>query len=286
MTQLNEEKNSMFMLHPESAISLEQCGRVNRPYMPNYDFGMFINEEHKKYSEYLCDGPCIIHPIRGWLQPADALKLYELSYFSEGDICEFGTGYGLSTSIIAEAVYSSINLRIKCPSESGKGRSLGGGVAEQRFPSPCSRPQESRKDRIKQMIDTVELNAEHITAAKLNLIRLKLDSVINFHTGDAEIICQKFCQIGKKYNFIFIDFNHAYLPTYRITLNLKKLCKKGTLILYHDYNDPNNIDAQLEKEIFSDRIAYGVYSAVHDAMKQIRLQFVGVYGCCGLFRYV
>ena len=39
------------------------------------------------------------------MQRGDALKLYELAYFCEGDVLELGTHKGLSTSIIAQALH-------------------------------------------------------------------------------------------------------------------------------------------------------------------------------------
>jgi len=41
--------------------------------------------------------------IRGALWPEDAAKLYELAYFSKGDMLELGTKLGLSKIIMAEA---------------------------------------------------------------------------------------------------------------------------------------------------------------------------------------
>ena len=42
--------------------------------------------------------------IRGWSQHDDALKLYEMAFFAEGDILELGCFEGLSTSIVAQAI--------------------------------------------------------------------------------------------------------------------------------------------------------------------------------------
>ena len=41
----------------------------------------------------------------GYLQKADALKLYELAFESVGDVLELETNKGLSTSIIAQALH-------------------------------------------------------------------------------------------------------------------------------------------------------------------------------------
>lgn len=67
-------------------------------YAPNYSFsGEYINDTH--HTIYRS-----VEEIAGWLQPADALKLYELGYFSSGPILEIGTYRGKSTTIIASAL--------------------------------------------------------------------------------------------------------------------------------------------------------------------------------------
>ena len=53
------------------------------------------------------DGAIIRAEITRWLRPADAMKLYEVAYFSDGDILEIGTYHGLSTSILGKAVEAS-----------------------------------------------------------------------------------------------------------------------------------------------------------------------------------
>ena len=45
--------------------------------------------------------------IDGYLQIGDARKIYELAFFTPGDVLELGTHYGLSASIIARQLVGS-----------------------------------------------------------------------------------------------------------------------------------------------------------------------------------
>ncbi|MCP4308780.1 MAG: hypothetical protein GY788_28675 [bacterium] len=65
----------------------------------------FVTDRHRAYSSFpLRDGPTIDHPIFGWLRRDDALLLYEMAFFSSGNILEFGTHRGLSSSVMSEAL--------------------------------------------------------------------------------------------------------------------------------------------------------------------------------------
>jgi predicted O-methyltransferase YrrM len=103
--------------HPETFVSLEHIG-TNGPYQPNYPIRGFLNSHHE-YLSNLRDNPLLNltapglldhaqgQPIEGWLWRADALKLYEMAYFAEGDILELGTYKGLSTCVMAQAILDS-----------------------------------------------------------------------------------------------------------------------------------------------------------------------------------
>ncbi|MEP7293513.1 MAG: hypothetical protein ABI835_17135, partial [Chloroflexota bacterium] len=99
----------MLQKNASSFLPLDKLGTVNPNYAPTYLFECeYINENHRYYT--VCsvkDGyliqvkmhPWSRHPIGGWLQRPDALKLYEMAYFAEGDILEIGSFHGLSTSV-------------------------------------------------------------------------------------------------------------------------------------------------------------------------------------------
>lgn len=97
--------------HPETWIPPEQSGLDFPPYRKTFDFpGEFIDSSHAAYARATSSG-LIETGIPGWLRPADALKLYEMAYFSQGPILELGAYQGLSTSILAQGQYNAGHAR-------------------------------------------------------------------------------------------------------------------------------------------------------------------------------
>ncbi|MCP4712804.1 MAG: hypothetical protein GY869_29605, partial [Planctomycetes bacterium] len=95
----------------DSFVTFDRLGQ-SAPYKKTYAFdGEYINDNHKYYAE--CPTGLrgietnIDIGIDGYLQAADALKLYELAYFCNGDVLELGTHKGLSTSILCQALFDS-----------------------------------------------------------------------------------------------------------------------------------------------------------------------------------
>src|ERR1700728_4334116 len=73
----------------------------DRDYAPSHDWGSgSLGDRHERIAE-------AVWHIPGWLAPEDALKLYELAYFSPGPILEIGMYCGRSTTILATAVADS-----------------------------------------------------------------------------------------------------------------------------------------------------------------------------------
>jgi predicted O-methyltransferase YrrM len=192
--------------HPESWIDLDLTlvdRRFSRPFRKTYDYaGPFIDAEHRKLGEIPRDR-MIDLGIEGWLLPDDALKLYELAYFSGGDILELGTFHGLSTSIMAKALVAA-----------GGARS----------------------------IETVDLDPQLTLKAQANLARLAGIDRVRFHTSDASAAVARFHAQGRRFAFVFVDHSHRYqhvLPTCRI---LWSVVEPGGFVLFHDFNDPRNDD--------------------------------------------
>ncbi len=72
--------------------------KYDREYRPSYDWGAAtLGDRHERIAD-------AVWHIPGWLAPEDALKLYELAYFSTGPILEIGMYCGRSTTILATAV--------------------------------------------------------------------------------------------------------------------------------------------------------------------------------------
>ena len=104
-------------MHMDTILRPEDLGTRIPPYQPNFDFsGKFIDIYHQGLAEAPTKGKGLVQIrsrrwfrrlIPGWLRREDALKLYELSYFTTGDILELGPHHGLSTSILAQAARCS-----------------------------------------------------------------------------------------------------------------------------------------------------------------------------------
>jgi predicted O-methyltransferase YrrM len=92
----------------QQAMSLDATkGIIARPhkhtvdYAPTWDWGdEFLGDQHR----------LLLHempPIDGLMYPQDALKLYELAWFSPGPILEIGTYHGLSAAVMATSLNDS-----------------------------------------------------------------------------------------------------------------------------------------------------------------------------------
>lgn len=91
--------------HPDSFLPLDRLATTYPPYLPTYRFGGgHIDGAHARLGGSAMQGDIIDLGIPGWLRPADALKLYELAYFSDGDVLEIGCYHGLSTRIQTDAL--------------------------------------------------------------------------------------------------------------------------------------------------------------------------------------
>lgn len=104
--------------HPETFLQASSVGAVVQDYRFTYPLKTFINPHHAfldltpSNSLLLLTAPGLLDHnrgeiMKGWLWKADALKLYELGYYAEGDVLELGTYAGLSTCILAQAVIDS-----------------------------------------------------------------------------------------------------------------------------------------------------------------------------------
>jgi hypothetical protein len=189
--------------HPETRVERDELGRA-RPYQPTITgFGQFINDRHRYYHECPTNGILIDVGIQGHLRREDALKLYEMGYYARGDILEFGTSYGLSTSILAQAVLDA-------------GRDS--------------------------TIVTLELSERSAAHARGALTKRGLSRCVEFKVGDADVSCQKLVDTDRKFHFAFVDHSHAYEHVVRACQRVIQLLEPGAFCLFHDYNDRRNND--------------------------------------------
>jgi cephalosporin hydroxylase len=193
--------------HKDTWVLFEELG-TKRPYRKTYRFaGDYLNERHKSYTTCptgLNGVPaCINIGINGYLQVADALKLYELAYHSPGNILEIGTFNGLSTSIMAQALADAHS---------------------------------------KATIITDDIDSNSSAIARRNLFNRPGQERVQFHVEDASRFMEQLCAQGRKFAFIFIDHWHGYETTFDAAEHAKHLLEPGGFLLFHDYNDPSNSD--------------------------------------------
>lgn len=193
---------------PSSWLELSELGPA-APYKATYKFdGDYIDANHAKIAGAPTgrfQNPILIDlGINGYLLRADALKLYELAYFSEGDILELGTHRGLSTSIIASALHAK-----------GSGH-----------------------------LTTVDLDWRSRFLAAKNLRGRPGANLVRYIYGDAAKVMDKLTNEGKKFGFIFVDHWHGYDATKQAAERCKKLLAPGGFVLFHDYADKSNADPE------------------------------------------
>jgi predicted O-methyltransferase YrrM len=224
--------------HEHLFLTLEATKNDKRsvmPYQKTYDFpGLYINQSHHRLAlSRMHEHANIINiGIDGWLLLADALKLYELAYFSSGNIIELGTYKGLSTSIMAEAC-----LDRGTPFE----------------------------------IVTVDLDMQHCLDAKQGMADRRSPGRENVHffAFDAMQFVRNTAEAGRSYDLAFIDHSHQYQHVYETCLDLHRILLPGAFALFHDFNDPRNahpdapdygvyqaVEAGLSKDYFE---FWGIY---------------------------
>jgi hypothetical protein len=116
--QMPSGSQTSICCHPDTRLTLDQLGTVYPEYAPTFaNRDHFISAHHRFLSAAInpsTGGLFLTAPglldnsngqeIHGWLRIPDALKLYEMAYYSPGDILELGTYEALSTCIMAEAI--------------------------------------------------------------------------------------------------------------------------------------------------------------------------------------
>jgi len=198
--------------HKETYMTLDEIGKICPEYRATFDFdSKYINTSHQFYEQRPPEGGNLIQVengnqeiIHGWLNREDALKLYELAYFVQGDVLELGSFHGLSTTILSQANHESPH----------------------------------RKN-----IYSVDLIPGFVDQTKMNLQASNLEHYVTNICSDATVAVEKFSKENKKFEFVFIDHSHEYEPVYTICKKLDTVMIKGGFCLFHDFNDPRNRDS-------------------------------------------
>jgi predicted O-methyltransferase YrrM len=184
--------------------TIDQIG-LPQPYEKTHKFeGEFINDNHRRIglapTGRMGVPVCVDIGIDGYLQREEALKLYELAYFSDGDAIELGTHRGLSTSIIAGAL------------RDGSGGHL----------------------------ETIDINRWSNRKARRTITRLLGDKAVTFTLMDATKRLDQIRAEGRRASFMFIDHWHGYKETFEAAERAKDILSPGGFVLFHDFLDPGN----------------------------------------------
>ena len=193
--------------NPDLSLSKNETGMYHPEYQKTYHFDRdYINKNHKYYAECpVIDGTLIDIGINGWLRRADALKIYELAYFSSEAVLEFCSYQGLSTSIISQANYDS---------------------------------------GLKKEIHTIEINDSFLQISKQNLLLRGLEKNVFFHLSDSSDSLKKLTKEYIKFGFVFIDHSHEYQPVLEVCRSLPDLLMDGGFCLFHDYISRNTFNLE------------------------------------------
>jgi len=190
--------------HEGSFLTLDQTAIDHRdmPYLKTYEFpSRFIDETHQALTSKLNREGMIDLGIEGWLIPADALKLYEMVYFCNGDVLELGTYRGLSASIALEA---------------------------------------SLRARLDNVIVSIDLSGDETESARENLREKPGAERVHLFTVEAAQAVRDLAQSKRMFDFAFIDHSHQYEHVFDVCKSLHRVIKLGSFALFHDFNDPRN----------------------------------------------
>lgn len=198
----------------DTRVQLNECG-APRPFVKTFDYnGSTINAEHAGLGAAPTGRMglsfCIDLGIDGYLQRPEAMKLYEIGYFSRGDIIELGTYRGLSASILSRALF----------------------------------------DRGKGMLETCDIDPDSTELAKKNLLLLPGVDRVRFHTNDAAAFLDEMIRRGRRFGPAFVDHWHGYDATREAIIRMPRVLSKGAFIIFHDYNDPCSLIEEHPNKVF------------------------------------
>jgi predicted O-methyltransferase YrrM len=192
--------------YPDTWINFDDLARPV-PFRKTFNYpGAYIDANHQGLAEAVTGRhgiPGLIDiGIDGYLLHGDALKLYEMAYFADGDVLELGTHKGLSTSILAQAL-----------------EARGNGIVE-----------------------TVDIDCQANMLARETLRGRPGADRITFTISDATRRLDELIAVGRAFGFVFIDHWHGYEATRDAAVRMHSLLRPGGFVLFHDFLDPGNAD--------------------------------------------
>jgi predicted O-methyltransferase YrrM len=127
----------------------------------------------------------------------------------------------------------------------------------------------------------MDISAPLIETARKTLAARGIGTGVEFLVGDAAESCDRLIAAGQRFGLAFVDHSHAYEPVRQACDRLLALLSPGACVVFHDFNDRRNTPNSVADESTTE---YGVYNAVMQNLPIDDFAFVGVYGCCGVFR--
>jgi len=207
MSSAARQRPQPLFRHLDTFLSLPDTSvdhRFDRPFCKTYDYaGEFIDQPHQSFITCLKRDRMIDIGIDGWLLPDDAMKLYEMAYFSNDNILELGTYRGLGTSIIASAANAA------------------GSVGK---------------------VISVDIDPEHIDRAESSLQGRPGWKQTRLIVSDANAAIADFAGKSETFSFAFVDHSHRYEHMVLTCRRLHYIVSPGGFALFHDFNDPRNSD--------------------------------------------
>ena len=191
--------------HPGTFLSLTDTGaerRFDMPYRKTFGFdGEFIGPRHAEIVSRRHETGMIDYGVAGWLLPADALKLYEMAYWVDGDILELGAYRGLSAAVMNEA----------CNERGGDAK-----------------------------IISIDLDTAAIELSRQTLAARPGGARAHFFQDDAASAIRNLAGIKRRFGFAFVDHSHRYEHVFETCQLLHRVLDPGAFALFHDFNDPRN----------------------------------------------
>ena len=192
--------------HPHSWTDLDQGDRKGA-YAKTFRFASDLIDENQEAIAAAPSGRCGVEVcidlgIDGYLQRADALKIYELARLTKGDVLELGTHFGLSASIIASAL-----------AKRGSGT-----------------------------LETVDFIAFTTADAQASLSTRPGKDRVTFTIMDGTRRMAELAAQGRKFGYVFIDHWHGYQATFDAARLLASVLEPGGFVQFHDFVDTQNAD--------------------------------------------
>ena len=129
------------------------------------------------------------------------MALFELAYFAAGDILEFGSAWGLSTSVLGRAIRNS-----------------------------------GRSNRVA----SIEWDPDFQRATARTMQCAKLSRFYDGLAGPAHEWTATLVNSKRRFGLVFVDHDHSYDATRQVCAALPDLLTAEGIAVFHDFNDERN----------------------------------------------